>query len=200
MLPRRQTAHIHTPYPSRDGGQHRLFQTPPPPPFPPPHAQPLMGHPVGGQYHTTGLPLDVPQAYAQPYGAPFYGPMYPPLPLAMQYPQVIPQASVGIGHFPSQPWGYAHHPMAQPPAPVPYPVAMHPRETGAPFLEDRRACTDRRRAEPGESGGPSAAAVSTQGGQIKKIYPNNQLSEGGKWYSLWLKGLTLMSSSLGVHG
>ncbi|KAH8991810.1 hypothetical protein EDB86DRAFT_2830711 [Lactarius hatsudake] len=55
---------------------------------------------------------------------------------------------------------------------------MHPRETGALFLEDRRERTDRRRAEPGESGGPSAAAMLTQGGQIRKNYPNNQLSEG----------------------
>lgn len=173
----------------------------PPPPFQPPHIQPLLGHPpAGGQYHVAGPAMNGPQAYAQAYGAP-YPPMYPPI----QYPQLAPLgASVGTGQF--QLWDYAHYPMACPLAPVPHPMAMHPGNsgftpangTGAPVVGDTCARVELRSAERGESGGTTA--VSTPAVRAVKNYPNKQLGEGGKWYSLWLGNSTLMSSSLAVHG
>ena len=146
-----------------------------------------MGHaPAGGQFydnHTNGLPANVPQGFAQHYGAPFYPPY------ALVGPLPYPHFGPGPGQL--QPWeDYMCHFMGRMLGPV-TPTRVPP-EAGRRVVEDTHTPADVR----GEHG-PTVAAP-TQVVQTKNS-PNELLAEGGMWYSSWLGGLTLMTSSLAVH-
>ena len=140
-------------------------------PLPPSLPLHMAHHPVmmgGGQHPVPGMAMNA-LWYAPPYGTLALPPPYP----LFQHPH-----PPGFNAASFLPWGFTHHPVAAPAAPVLDVVAT-------------QGCGNTQEgAEMGHTEGIAAAALTTAV-QPKKRYLNQEISEGGKYTYLDPRVLTL---------
>ncbi|KAI0250603.1 hypothetical protein BJV78DRAFT_1283044 [Lactifluus subvellereus] len=164
--------------PSTPEGPPRATQMPPPPlppplPFLPPHTMhyPVpMGH---SQHPVPSVAMNIPwYPQPRPYGMPTWPPLYPPL----QPPHLVHGAGIGATQLP--PWGYMHHPMVPPLAPVPDLVATQAGDNGTPPVKVAQCHGDADKStEVCHKAGETTVASTTGVPPRKKKYLNLQISD-----------------------